>query len=306
MQIAYKHHSNHLILERSADEIRLLGLFPEKAWPREGLQSGRLMQIRLREAPRAGKQADTADPVPSQLALVSMFEDNRVHGELIVIILKDSVTGLLAEVNYLLCSHSPTIRTWLRVRNDGSTPILLETIHATILYNLAAGGWSPGLDRTYVHLWYSGWYGEGQWQKLPLHEVGCLARWPLHQHSTAAEGGWASVTVGMLEDVETKTIWYWQVEPSSSCYWEFGEDTEGKLYVLAGETGSPGGGWNGQLAPGEALGTMPVTFGCVQGGRREALTALGSHYQNIAWGLGRGQKNGVSLVEILSAPDLRR
>ena len=31
MQIAYKHHSNHLILERSADEIRLLGLFPEKA-----------------------------------------------------------------------------------------------------------------------------------------------------------------------------------------------------------------------------------------------------------------------------------
>ena len=124
------------------------------------------MQIRLREAPRAGKQADTADPVPSQLALVSMFEDNRVHGELIVIILKDSVTGLLAEVNYLLCSHSPP-------SGHGCGCLWRQYPHPSgdnpCYYPVQSGRWrlEPGLDRTYVHLWYSGWYGEGQWQKLP-------------------------------------------------------------------------------------------------------------------------------------------
>ncbi|NLY52564.1 MAG: hypothetical protein GX063_06595 [Firmicutes bacterium] len=289
MQIAYKHHSNHLILERIADEIRLLGLFPKKLWPREDLRSGRLMEVRLRGEGRTATPAGAIEPTPCQMVLVSTFEDHRSHGKLIVIILKDPVTGLLAEVNYLLCSRSPTIKTWLRVRNDGNAPILVETIYSTILYNLAAGGLSPRLNRTYIHLWHSDWFGDGEWQKMALDELGQPSHRSSHEQ-IVAERGLNKITMGMLEDIETKTTWYWQVEPYSTCYWEFGEDTGGKLYVLAGEMGNSGRGWYGKLAPGESLDTMPVTFGCVQGGRQEALGALDSHYQNLALGQSRGNR----------------
>ena len=291
MQIAYKHHSNHLIMERIADEIRLLGLFPQELWPREDLQSGRLMQIRLQGEGRIADPAGAGEQTPNQMVLVSTFEDHRSHGKLIVIILKDRITGLLAEVNYLLCSWSPTIKTWLRVRNDGVAPILVETVYSTILYNLAAGRLSARPNRTYIHLWHSGWYGAGKWQKVALNDLGQPSQQSSRRHD-AADRGLNKVTMGMLEDVETRTVWYWHVEPSSTCYWEFGEDTGGKLYVLAGEAGSFGGGWYGKLAPGEALDTMPVTFGCVQGGRQEALIALDSHYKNLSQGKERENRDG--------------
>ncbi len=284
MLITYKHHSNHLMLERIADEIRLLGLFPEKLWPREDLKSGRLMQIRLQTETKGPDPVGLDVPAPCHMALVSMFEDHRSHGKLIVIILKDPFTGLLAEVNYLLCSSSPTIKTWLRVRNDGTAPILVEALYATILYNLATGGLGSRLEKTYIHLWHRDCYGAGQWQKLALNELGHFSYRSSYEQSRIAGEGLNIITMGMLEDVETKTIWYWQVEPSSICYWEFGEDTGGMLYVVAGEVGNLGCGRYGKLAPGEALDTMPVTFGCVRGGRQEALIALDSHYQNLSLG----------------------
>lgn len=280
MYIAHKHHGNHLILERIADEIRLLGLFPEKLWPSEDLESGGLTAIRLGTVRRSASGTENCEPICCQLSLVSVFEDYRSLGKLTVLILKDPNTGLLAEVNYLFCSVSPTIKIWLRMRNDGSCPVLVEAVYASVLYNLAVGGLRPRRCRTYIHLWSSNRGGDGKWQALALNELGHPS-YRISQRYTGGGAGLNRITMGMLEDVETRTTWYWQVEPSRTCYWEFGEDDRGMLYVTAGEIGGLGANLPRNLAPGEALDTLPVTFGCVEGGRQEALAALERHYQHL-------------------------
>jgi len=248
MYIAHKHHGNHLILERIADEIRLLGLFPEKLWPSEDLESGGLTAIRLGTVRRSASGTENCEPICCQLSLVSVFEDYRSLGKLTVLILKDPNTGLLAEVNYLFCSVSPTIKIWLRMRNDGSCPVLVEAVYASVLYNLAVGGLRPRRCRTYIHLWSSNRGGDGQWQALALNELGHPS-YCISQRYTGGGAGLNRITMGMLEDVETRTTWYWQVEPSRTCYWEFGEDDRGMLYVTAGEIGGLGANLPRNLAP---------------------------------------------------------
>ena len=291
MEISYRHHGNHLVFERSADAIRLLGLFTETIWRTKDLQSGSIIQMQLSgEAESLNSQARGIRSLPGErMQFVSMLKDERYHGDLIIIIMKDPVTGVLAEVNYLLCSESPTIRTWVRVRNDSDRSVRLERVYSAILYNLAIGGLRPWNEKTYVHLWYDAeWYEAGQWHRLGLKELG-LWRTPYLGISRAWQISSGlrynqHLPMAMLEDIETKTVWYWQIEHFGSWHWEIGADQNNQLYFLAGGPDGCHHGWCKELKPGEAFHTMPMAFGCVQGCSEEALAALTRYHKNLVSG----------------------
>jgi alpha-galactosidase len=291
MQISYRHYGNHLVFERNNSEIGLLGLFTEHIWPREDLKSGSTLQMQLTGEVRpfrAGKRGLGSLP-GERMMFVSMIEDHRYHGKLIVLILKDPVTQVLAEINYLLCAQSPTIRTWVRVRNDSTTSVGLEWVCSAILHNLATGGSGAWYEKTYVHVWDDELYGEGQWRRLRMEKSG-LVRVVYPGFSPGQQIGLGSgynqtrLSMGMLEDVETKTVWYWQIEHSGGWHWEIGEDDNGQLYLLAGGPDNLHHGYWKELKPGESFHSVPVALGCVQGGGQEALAALTCHYRNLIRG----------------------
>ncbi|NMB10653.1 MAG: hypothetical protein GX977_00035 [Firmicutes bacterium] len=289
MQISYRHHGNHLVFERNEDEIRLLGLFTEAIWPREDLRSGSILHMQLTgEVQPLQAGARRICSLPGQrMVFVSMVEDQRYHGKLIVIILKDPVTKVLAEVNYLLCAQSPTVRTWVRVRNDSTASVGLESVYSIMLHNVATGGLGAWHEKTYIHLWHDQLYGKGRWRRLRLglEELGFAHVSPgfsrTGQTSSPSECSQTTLPMGMLEDVETKTVWYWQIENSGSWHWEIGEDDHSKLYLLAGDLDSLHHGYRKELRPGESYHSVPVALGCVQGGGQEALAALTCHYRNL-------------------------
>jgi len=291
-QISYRHHGNHLVFERNAQKIKLLGLFDRAIWKTQHLQSGSLLQMQLMGDVRYPntKPGGISSLTGERMELVSVLKDERCHGGLIVVIMKDPITNVLAEVNYWLCSQSPTIRTWVRVRNDSDTSVRIEFVYSTILYNLATGGVRPWYEKAYVHMWYSDWYEEWKWRRFKLEEMD-----PLHipypglsrviQHMCSGyDSKSETLPLGMLEDVETKTVWYWQIEHSPTWHWEIGEDESSQLYLMAG---GPNGLhydlWK-ELDPGESFRTVPVALGCVQGGYPEALAALELYYQNLISG----------------------
>jgi alpha-galactosidase len=288
MQISYRHHGNHLVFERSRDEIRLKGLFTDTIQPRPGLEGGSILQVQLTGEDRTlhNGYRNIGSLPGERMVFVSLLKDKRYHGRLIVIILKDPITDVLGEVNYLLCSKSPTIRTWVRIRNDSTVPVELEWAFSLNLHNLAVGGLKPWHDKTYVHLWYDKWGGEGPWRKHTLAELGLLPSsrpglslaW---QTSEDPQCNRKALPVGMLEDVETRTVWYWQIDHLGSWYWEIGEDDNNQLYFLAGGPNSPRHSWRKELKPGEVVHTVPVAFGCVEGGCQEAMAALARHYRNL-------------------------
>lgn len=280
--LTYNHYGTSLVLRKEEKKVEFVGLYPvglaSRAVERRG---GSPLQMQVTGENRPGHHGvRSIGSLPGErMQLVCIAEDDWEEGHLIVVILKDWKTGLLAEVNYLLCEGSPTIRSWVRVRNDGRETVGLEWVYSVVVHNLAVDGLKPWWEKCYIYLCYNNWYGEGQWRKYQLPEMGLTRSAP--QGIAAVQvtnlGSWSThkaLPLGILEDSETGTAWYWQIEHSGSWHWEVGEDDRGQLYLLAGGPDELHHGWWKRLEPGHVFETVPVAFGCADGGWEGAIAAL--------------------------------
>ncbi|NLJ85803.1 MAG: hypothetical protein GX322_05130 [Firmicutes bacterium] len=287
MQISYSHHGNRLIFQRNADGIQLLGLF-EKSLTPSNLEAGSILEMQVNTTYGVkGLKTDSRHLLlADRMALMAIVEDERYHGNLVVVILKDPITGILAEVNYLLSTGSPTIRTWVRVRNDGPISIRLERIYSAVLHNLAACGQQPWHEKTCLHVWYKSPNGAKRWRRARERQGSMVKeRHSFPPYGQSVKGGnWANPTVlpmGVLEDVETRTSWYWQIEYSRIWNWELSETKGKQLSFCAQAQNVSQCGWQVQLQPGDAFKTAPVAFGSVRGGSEDAWRALADYRQQV-------------------------
>ena len=272
MQICYSHHGSRLVFRRSTDRIQLLGLFGKTPLPRPYLEGGDILQIQFatRTAYLAGP-SEVHSLSAERMQLVALYEITQSKGDLVVIILKDLTTGILAEVNYLLDYNSPTIRMWIRVRNDGPITLQLHLVRSAILHNLGAGGIMPWHKKTYIYLCQCLGSGGEQWRRLP-------------QRKAIGSNSWSApdvLPVGILEDVETGKAWYWFLEHSYLWDWEIGEETAGSLSLWVNDHTPRQNGWRMELQPGSTFKTSPVAFGLVLGGSKQAWKALRAHWRQV-------------------------
>ncbi len=274
MQISYSHHGNRLIFRRRADGIQLLGLFGKALVPHKDLEGGSILQVQLVPAESSCHSgAGRISSLPAErMELISIVEDERCHGDLVVIILKDPLTGILAEVNYFLSLRSPTIRTWVRVRNDGPASVELHQVRSAILHNLAAGGYRPWHEKTCLYLCYDRGSGGGRWRRFGR-------RQPIRGSSWSTPD---ALPMGILEDMETETAWYWQIEHSHIWDWAIGEGQNSHLSLWASDHTPHQDGWRVELQPGSAFKTVSVVFGLVPGGSIQAWKALSVYWRQIS------------------------
>jgi alpha-galactosidase len=184
---------------------------------------------------------------------------------------------LRAFSHYEFTPGAPVVRRRVSIRNEGREPADLEALASAVAYHLAR----PDADIR-LHVPFSSWSGEAQWQAFTATQAGLATRNASHYRAccVGSRSSAEHLPMAMLEDVERGLTWFWQIEHSASWMWEVGhlfvEEQHG-YYFLAGGPDEKHGHWWKQLQPGETFQSIPVALGVIQGGFEEAVGALTRH-----------------------------
>ena len=201
--------------------------------------------------------------------------------------LADAVTGLAADVVLETAPGAAHLRAQVRLVNEGSTPLRLESVTTLTLGGIADA--DGGLEGLTLHWADNDWLAECRWrqsafrdQVVPLsrsahgHEGrGCFERY--------SQGSWSTgrhLPVGALTDREGRS-WLWQIESSAGWRFETGE-REGAAYVALFGPDDVHHQWHQLLAPGEEFTTVPaVLVRTGTGGLDAAFGELTDHRRGI-------------------------
>ncbi|WP_030683785.1 alpha-galactosidase [Streptomyces cellulosae] len=179
--------------------------------------------------------------------------------------LADSATGLVAEVTLEAGAAAAYLRAHVRLVNEGTAPLRLESVTTLALGGIADG--DGGLDGLTLHWADNDWLAECRWrqsafrdQVVPLsrsahgHEGrGCFERY--------SQGSWSTgrhLPVAALTDPDGRA-WLWQIESSAGWRFETGE-REGAAYVALFGPDDAHHQWHHSLAPGEEFRTVPAVL----------------------------------------------
>lgn len=200
--------------------------------------------------------------------------------QVLVVELHDEDSGLAVEVTYRSPDGVPVVRGEVLVRNEGSSPLRLESVTSLVL-----GGLTAGPPESADVLWAENdWNAECRWRRQPVrltspNRDGRLAE---YRHKSAfavaGRGVWSScghLPMGGLVDRATGRAWAWQIEHNGGGWsWECGE-LDGTAYVALSGPGDLDHGWHRVLAPGAEFRTVPVALAFnADGGPDGAFAAL--------------------------------
>ncbi|KOG31480.1 alpha-galactosidase [Streptomyces resistomycificus] len=189
--------------------------------------------------------------------------------------LADPVTELAAEVTLETTSGAASLRARVRLVNEGSTPLRVESVTTLTLGGITDA--DGALDGLTLHWADNDWLAECRWrqtafrdQVVPLsrsahgHEGrGCFERY--------SQGSWSTgrhLPVAALTDRDGRA-WLWQIESSAGWRFETGE-REGAAYVALFGPDDAHHQWRHTLAPGEDFHTVPAVLVRAEAGGLDA------------------------------------
>ncbi|MEY9964796.1 alpha-galactosidase [Streptacidiphilus sp. MAP12-16] len=201
--------------------------------------------------------------------------------------LRDPRSGLSAVVELRTRDKLPVLRAQVCLRNDGRSPLRVESVSTLTLGGLAdAAGQLDGLD---LHWADNDWLAELRWQQAPLRQqVVDLSR-SAHGHEgrgcfeRSSQGSWStgrSLPIGVLADRRSGRAWAWQVESSAGWRYEVGEREHAAYLALFGPDEAHHQ-WNQTLAPGEEFSTVPVAVAAVPTGGPDAAFGAMTAYRRL-------------------------
>ena len=121
---------------------------------------------------------------------------------------------------------------------------------------------------------HNSWQRELQWQEYTLPQLGIELCQPLkEQHSSKVigftnVGNWSAkeyIPMGYLENKETNSAIFWQIEHNGSWHWEI-SDQEGHLYLQLSGPSEIESHWSKNLKTGETFCSVPCAVGVCTGG----------------------------------------
>ena len=201
--------------------------------------------------------------------------------------LADPVTGLAADVALRTVPGTGSLRSQVRLVNEGGAPLRLECVSSLTLGGLVDSAGT--LDGLTLHWADNDWLAECRWRRaafrdhmVPLsrsahgHEGrGCFERY--------SQGSWSTgrhLPIAALTD-RAGRAWLWQIESGAGWRYETGE-REGAAYVALFGPDDAHHQWHRTLAPGEEFTTVPaVLVGVGTGGLDAAFGELTAHRRRI-------------------------
>lgn len=210
-------------------------------------------------------------------------------GRKLEIVVKDRESGLRATCHFQFFDGIRVVRCWTEVVNSGTEEQTLEYVSTFNLNGIEKEG-LLGQDRKIkVAVVHNSWQRELQWKEYTLPQIGLenSQRGIPMRSSKAFEvtntGNWSTkcyLPMGCVENTETGTRLFWQIEHNGSWHWEISDQTNHLYVQLSGPTENHSH-WFKDLKPGEIFISVPAAVGAVTGDAAAMMRELTAYRRAI-------------------------
>lgn len=216
-------------------------------------------------------------------------EEKNVTGKLLIINLEDDVTGVQIESYLQFYDKLPIVRMWHMVTNCGEEVQTLEYISSFNYEGIEKEGTQSRDEKMRVWIPHNSWQREMNWKKHTLPELGMELVQPAKEQRSSNmirvsnTGNWSSkeyLPMAFIENTETKTGLFWQIEHNGSWHWEIG-DQNGHLYAAVSGPNELYSHWFKVLNQGDSFTTIPVAVGVTNAAFQDAIGTLTAYRRRI-------------------------
>ena len=210
-------------------------------------------------------------------------------GRKLEIVTFDEDTGLEVVSHFQFYNGISVARTWTTVTNNGNDDVTLEYVSSFALTGIEKEGLLSQDEKMSLKVCHNSWQRELQWQEYTLPQLGIELCQPLkEQHSSKVigftnVGNWSAkeyIPMGYLENKETNSAIFWQIEHNGSWHWEI-SDQEGHLYLQLSGPSEIESHWSKNLKTGETFCSVPCAVGVCTGGFDYAMGELTKYRRKI-------------------------
>lgn len=224
-----------------------------------------------------------------RMKLVYFADKHNEFGRKLEIHMEDKTCGIETISHMQFYNGVQAVRCWTDVKNVGTEPQGLEYVSSFALTGIEKEGMLSTDDKMRVWYPHNGWQREMQWESYTFPQLG-LARCQPEEIQRSSKvigatniGNWSTkeyLPMGLLENTETGSNLFWQIEHNGSWHWEI-SDQMGNFYIqLSGPTETESHWWK-NLQPGETFTTVPVCVGSTLGKFDDAMGELTKYRRMI-------------------------
>ncbi len=213
----------------------------------------------------------------------SSMEDTRnAMGRRLDITSCDEETGIYVTTHIQFYDGTSVVRFSNTVENRGSEVQTLEYISTFNYTGIDKEGLSSRDDKLKLMIPHNSWQREMDWQSYTIPQLGLgVSQKAGEGRSSKAigvtnTGNWSTneyLPMGYLENTETGTNLFWQIEHNGSWHWEISDQADHLYLAVSGPTETESH-WSKNLRPGDKFETVPAGVGVSVGGFDEAMGEL--------------------------------
>lgn len=190
-------------------------------------------------------------------------------GRKIEITSRDPHTRVCVVSHYQFYTGISVVRCHSEVINQGQETQGIEYISSFNLNGIEKEGLQRADEKMYIRYAHNAWHREMLWQTYNWEQIGLSGVQPhVHMRSSKAfhvtnTGNWSTkehLPMGYLENTETGSSLFWQIEHNGSWHWEISDQTDHYYLQLSGPTENESH-WYKVLAPGERFESVPAAVG---------------------------------------------
>lgn len=225
-------------------------------------------------------------------------------GRKLEIVTFDDITALDVISHFQFFNGISVVRSWTEVKNIGNKIQTLEYVSSFAITGIEKEGLLSQDNKLELLIPHNSWQREIQWENYSLPKLGMGLSQPINnQHSSKVVGAtnvgnWSTkefLPMAYLENKETKSSLFWQIEHNGSWHWEI-SDQEGHLYLQLSGPSEIESHWFKNLKAGETFITVPVSVGTAMGNFDVAMGELTKYRRAIR----RKNKDNESLAIIFN------
>lgn len=211
------------------------------------------------------------------------------QGRKLEIITFDEETGIYVTSHLQFYDGISVVRSYSELVNQGSEIQTLTYLSSFNYTGIEKEGVLPRDDKMLLKICHNSWQREMDWQTYTLAQLGIGQSQPtVEQRSSKAigvtnTGNWSTkeyLPMGYLENTETGTNLFWQIEHNGSWHWEISDQTAHLYLALSGPTETESH-WFKVLKPMDRFVSVPVAVGVSKGSFDNAMGELTNYRRKI-------------------------
>ncbi len=197
--------------------------------------------------------------------------------------------GIDAVSHFQFYDSISVCRVWTDVINNSDEDFGIEYVSSFNINGIEKEGLLNQDKKMKLYIPHNSWQREIQWQDYTFEKLGMgLAQPEDDQHSSKVigatnVGNWSAkeyIPMGYLENTETNSSIFWQIEHNGSWHWEI-SDHAGHVYLAISGPSEIESHWYKNLKPGETFTSVTVGVGATTGGFDNAMAELTRYRRKI-------------------------